>query len=565
MPDTMIGGGYGGGYGHDASRPKLGFERRLASLKQERQSWMQHWQDLAQYVLPRAGRFLSTTNNRGEKVNDKIYNSIPTYALRTLVSGMTAGITSPARPWFRLASPDPELMEVAGVRWWLHDTERRMRVVFNRSNVYNSLSSIYEELGLFGTAAMVVEPDAADIIRCYPLTAGEYMLANSGRLTVDTLYRELRLTTGQLVERFGYENCSTTVQNHCKRGEIDIWIDVIHAVEPRKDRDYTKVDRKNKPWRSVYFEAGGDQDRLLSDSGYDDFPAMAPRWYVSGTDTYGRSPGMDVLGDVKALMVLERRMAQGVDKVVNPAMVGPASLKNAVVNLLPGGVTYIDGQTRDVFRPAYEVNLRLGELDTLIQRHEQRIQRGFYADLFLMMSEQDDVRTATEVRVRQEEKLLVLGPMLERLQAELLDPLIDRTFKLMLEAGAIMEPPPEIQGADLKVEYISLLAQSQQAIATGAIERMAGFVGNLAGANPEVLDKMDFDQAVDEYGEALGVPPKIVRSDDAVAELRQGRAQQQQALQQGQAAMTAAQGAQVLSQTDTRSDNALTRMLGINP
>jgi hypothetical protein len=561
MPDTMIGAGRG--YGHDASQPKLCFERRLATLKQERSSWMAHWQDLAQYVLPRAGRWLSTSNNRGDRINDKIYNNTPTFALRTLVSGMMAGITSPARPWFRLAAPDPELMEVAGVRWWLHDTERRMRVVFNRSNVYNALSAVYEELGLFGTAAMVIEPDTADLLRCYPLTAGEYMLGTSGRMTVDTVYRELRLTTGQLADRFGEDACSTTVKQHLRRGEVDVWIDVIHAIEPNRKREYDKADRKNKAWRSVYFEAGNDPDKLLSDSGYDDFPAMCPRWYVSGTDVYGRSPGMDVLGDVKALMILERRMAQGVDKTTNPPMVGPASLKNAVVNLLPGGVTYVDGQTRDVFRPAYQVSLPLGELDTLIQRHEQRIQRGLYADLFLMISQEEDVRTATEIRVRQEEKLLVLGPMLERLQVELLNPLIDRTFKLMLQAGQIPEPPPELQGADLKVEYISLLAQSQQAIATGAIERMAGFVGNLLAANPEVADKFDFDQACDEYGEALGVPPRIIRSDEAVAELRQGRAQQQQALQQGQAAMTAAQGAQVLSQTDTRSDNALTRMLGL--
>jgi hypothetical protein len=563
MPDTMIGAGRG--YGHDASQPKLCFERRLATLKQERSSWMSHWQDLAQYVLPRAGRWLSSANNRGDRINDKIYNNTPTFALRTLVSGMMAGITSPARPWFRLAAPDPELMEVAGVRWWLHDVERRMRVTFNRSNTYNALSAVYEELGLFGTASMVVEADPHDLLRCYPLTAGEYMLGTSGRGTVDTVYRELRMTTGQLADRFEEENCSTTVKQHLRRGEVDVWIDVIHAIEPNRKREYDKSDRKNKAWRSVYFEAGNDPDKLLSDSGYDDFPAMCPRWYVSGTDVYGRSPGMDVLGDVKALMILERRMAQGVDKTTNPPMVGPASLKNAVVNLLPGGVTYVDGQTRDVFRPAYQVSLPLGELDTLIQRHEQRIQRGLYADLFLMISQEEDVRTATEIRVRQEEKLLVLGPMLERLQVELLNPLIDRTFKLMLQAGQIPEAPPELQGADLKVEYISLLAQSQQAIATGAIERFAGFIGNLAAVNPEVLDKFDMDQSADEYGEALGVPPRIVRSDEAVAELRQGRAQKQQAMEQGQAAMTAAQGAQVLSQTDTRSDNALTRMLGINP
>jgi hypothetical protein len=559
--------GYGGGYGprEDSTRPKLCFERRLGALKQERNSWLAHWRDLADYMLPRSGRWLTNQNNRGEAVNSKVVNNTPGMALRTLVSGMMAGITSPARPWFRLAVPDPEMMEIAGVRHWLHDTERRMRLVFNRSNTYNALSTAYEELALFGTAALVLEPDTLDVIRLYPLTAGEYMLANSGRMTVDTLYRELRMTTGQLVERFGEENCSRAVVNQWRRGEVDAWIDVVHAVEPNRRRQYGKADRRNKAWRSVYFEAAGDPDKLLSEGGYDDFPAMCPRWYVAGTDVYGRSPGMDVLGDVKALMVLERRLAQGVDKTTNPPMVGPASLKNAVVNLLPGGVTYVDGQTRDVFRPAYQINLPLNELDALIQRHEQRIQRGLYADLFLMVSEQDDVRTATEIRVRQEEKLLVLGPMLERLQVELLDPLVDRTFRLMLAAGQIPEPPPELQGVDLKVEYISLLAQSQQAIATGAIERMAGFVGNLLGANPEVADKFDFDQACDEYGEALGVPPRIVRSDEDVAQLRDGRRQQQQALQQGQAAMTAAQGAQVLSQTDTRSDNALTRMLGINP
>jgi len=563
MPDGMIGRDYGPG--HDKSRPKQCFERRLAALKQERASWLQHWQQLAEYVLPRAGRWLNTSNNRGDKINSKIVDETATYALRTLVSGMMAGITSPARPWFRLAAPAPEMMEIAAVRFWLHEVERRMRVIFNRSNVYNSLSGVYEELGLFGTAAIVVEPDERDIIRCYPLTAGEYMCANSGRLVVDTIYRELRLTVGQLVDRWGEEQCSRSVLNHYRRGEVDVWIDVIHAVEPNRERDYAKSDRRNKAWRSVYFEAGGDPDKLLSESGYDDFPAMVPRWYVAGTDVYGRSPGMDVLGSVKALMVLQLRLAQGIDKTTNPPMVGPAELKNAVVNLLPGGVTYVSGQSRDVFRPAYQINLPLNDLDGLIARHQKRIERGFYADLFLMMSEQDDVRTATEIRVRQEEKLLVLGPMLERLQVELLNPLIDRTFRLMLEAGAIPEAPPELQGAELRVEYISLLAQSQQAIATGAIERMAGFVGNLAGANPEVLDKVDFDQTCDEYGEALGVPPKMIRSDEDVAKLRGERAQQQQALQQGQAAMTAAQGAQVLSQTDTRSDNALTRMLGINP
>jgi Bacteriophage head to tail connecting protein len=553
-----------GSLNNDRGQPKACYERRWATLKGERESWLSHWRELGDFVLPRSGRWLSQDRTHGEKLNTRIVDPTATMALRTLTSGMMAGITSPARPWFRLSVPDQEMLEYAPVRFWLHDVERLLRQIFNKANIYNSLSSIYEELGLYGTAALVVEEDHDDIIRCTALTAGEYAVANSARLQVDTLYRELRMTVGQMVERFGEDNISEIAMSAWRRGEVDQWHDVVHVIEPRRERERGRIDGRNKPFKSVYYEKGGDPAKLLGESGYDEFPAMVPRWFLTGADAYGRSPGMDALGDVKSLMVLQKRMAQGVDKIVNPAMVGPGSLKNAVVNLLPGGVTYIDGPSAEAFRPAYAVNLRLGELQQLILEHQKRIERAFYADLFLVQIESDRRQmTATEVSARQEEKMLVLGPMLERLQAELLDPLIDRTFSIAVRLAIVPPPPPELQGMELRVEYISLLAQAQQAIATGSIERFSGFVGNLAAVNPAVLDKYDMDQALDEYGDALGVPPKIVRSDDDVKQIRDGRAKQEQAMQQAQAGMTAAQGAQVLSQTDTRSDNALTRMLGI--
>jgi len=541
------------------------FVRRWADIKNERSTYFGHWEELSEYILPRRGRFLASKRNDGSKKNGKIVDSTATMAIRTLSAGMMSGITSPARPWFRLATPDPTLMEVAEVKQWLFQSEKRMREIFSRSNLYNSLQTVYEEMGVFGTAAMLVQEDHDDVIRCYPFTAGEYGLANSDRLNVDTFYREFQLTVSQTVQWFSKENCSDEVNGMHKNGQLDKWVDIIHVIEPNHARETNKRDSKNMLYRSVYFEKGGRGDKLLGDSGYEEFPVMAPRWHVTGVDIYGRSPAMDVLGDVKMLQIEQKRKAQGIDKMINPPMQAPSSLRGQAASVLPGGVTYVDSMqgTQGGFRPTYEVNPRLAELQQDIAETQNRIQHGFYSDLFQMLTLSNRRQiTAREIDERHEEKLLMLGPVLERLHSELLDPLIDRTFNIMIRNNLVPPAPEELNGVDLRVEYISVMAQAQRAIGTGAIERLAGFVGNLAAAKPEVLDKFDADQSVDEYAEMLGVPPKIVVSDDDVLSLREQRAQAQQQQQQMEQVNQGAQAAKVLSEADTEGNNVLSNILG---
>ena len=551
---------------------KSRFIRRWGDIKDERSTYFGHWEELSEYILPRRGRFLASKRNDGSKKNGKMIDSTATMAIRTLSAGMMSGITSPERPWFRLATPDPSLMELDEVKTWMFHVEKRMMDIFSRSNLYNSLQTLYEEMGVFGTAAMLVEEDHEEVIRCYPFTAGEYGLALSARLNVDTFYREFQLTVAQTCEMFGLENTSEAVRGMHKNGQLDKWVEIIHAIEPNHARDHTKKDNLNMPYRSVYFEKGALADKFLSDSGYEEFPIMAPRWHVTGADIYGRSPAMDVLGDVKALQIEQKRKAQGIDKMVNPPMQAPSSLRGQSASVLPGGVTYVDTVqgSQGGFRPVYEVNPRLGELQQDIIETQGRIRQGFYTDLFQMltMSTRRQI-TAREIDERHEEKLLMLGPVLERLHSELLDPLIDRTFNIMIRNGLVPPPPEELGGVDLKVEYISVMAQAQRAIGTGAIERLAGFVGNLAAVKPEVLDKFDADQSIDEYAEMLGVPPKIVVSDESVQKIRAERAemeQQHMMMEQAQAganvANTGAQAAKVLSEADTEGNNVLANILG---
>jgi len=355
------------------------FVRRWGDIKDERSTYFGHWQELSEYILPRRGRFLVSKRNDGSKKNGKIIDSTATMAIRTLSAGMMSGITSPARPWFRLATPDPTLMEVAEVKQWLFQTEKRMAEIFSRSNLYNCLQTVYEEMGVFGTGAMLLQEDHEDVIRCYPFTAGEYGLANSDRLNVDTFYREFQLTVAQTVEKFGKENCSEEVNGMHKQGQLDKWVTILHAIEPNHARDMSQKDNQNMPYRS---------DKFLGDSGYEEFPVMAPRWHVTGVDIYGRSPAMDVLGDVKALQIEQKRKAQGIDKMVNPPMQAPSSLRGQTATVLPGGVTYVDTVqgTQGGFRPTYEVNPRLAELQQDIAETQGRIQQGFYSDLFQMLT-----------------------------------------------------------------------------------------------------------------------------------------------------------------------------------
>ena len=499
---------------------------RWGQLKTERATWWAHWQEITTYLLPRNGRFFVQDRDKGWRRHNNIYDNTGTRALRVLGAGMMAGATSPARPWFRLGTADPELNSYQPVKIWLADVTTRMQMVFQRSNTYRTLHQMYEELGAFGTAASIVLPDYNNVIHHYPVTVGEFAIAQDYQGKVCTIYREFEKTVGEIVKEYGYRNCSTTVRNMYDRGSLDAWVRLIQAIEPRADRDIRLKDAKNMAYGSYYFEVGGRPDQYLRESGYKEFPAVCPRWSTVGGDIYGGSPGMEALGDVKQLQHEQLRKAQGIDYKTKPPLQVPSSMKNRDVETLPGGISFVDAASpQGGIRTAFDVNIDLSHLLQDIQDVRERIRGAFYADLFLMLANATDTRmTATEVAERHEEKLLMLGPVMERLHNELLDPLIDMTFQRMLEAGVIPPPPQELQGMELSVEFVSMLAQAQRAIGTNSVDRYVANLGAVASFKPDVLDKFDADQWADAYADMLGVDPNLIVGSDQVAVVRQARA-----------------------------------------
>lgn len=534
------------------SKTRTDLLNRWGQLKTERASWWGHWQEISNYVLPWSGRYFRQDRDKGIRRNNQIYDNTGIRALRTLGAGLMAGATSPARPWFRLGTHDPELNNAQPVKLWLSDVADRMHAVFQKSNTYRALHQMYEELGAFGTGASIVLPDYNTVIHHYPLTIGEYAIATDWQGRVNTLYREFEKPVSEIVKEFGLANCSSTVQSLYESGQLGVWIPIIHAIEPRSDRDPSKRDARNMEWASYYFELSGPSDVLLRESGFKQFPAVVPRWAVAGGDVYGNSPGMEALGDIKQLQHEQLRKAEAIDYQTRPPVQVPDSLKNRDVERMPGGVTFVPAGTNQKIESMFDVNLNLSELLGDIQDVRERIEDSFFADVFMMLANNDSTQmTATEVAERKEEKMLMMGPVLERLNNELLFPLVEVTFTHMVEMGAIPPAPQELAGMDLNVEFVSMLAEAQRAIGVNSVDRFVGSLGTVAQMKPEVLDKFDSDAWADDYSDRLGVDPKLIIASDQVAIIRQARAKAQAAQQQAAAAEQVSNTAKNLAQAPT--------------
>ena len=555
-----------------------------AQLMNERSSFESHWRELGENFAPRRVRFFAEDRNKGDKRHTKIINEHGMLAARTLRSGMFAGITSPARPWRRLTTPDPELAEYGPVKNWLYIVNKRMNTLTLRSNFYQVNPTLYGDMGVFAGGAIGAFQDVQDGMRFYSYPIGSYWLACNDRGVVDTFLYKYQMSVRQLVMKFGdpkaseankWKNFSLQVKNSFDNGEYERFINVVHVITPNMEYDPRQLEAKySKPYQSCYYELGMTgstpntdpaYDLFLKESGFDYFPILAPQWERTGEDTYGTAcPGMDALASTKEMQTTEKRVSRAIEKQLNPALQGPPELRNQKASLLAGDITYVnEANGKGGLRAIHEVNMAVDKVEQRIERMEQRLDRCFFVDMFLMMAQMEGIqpRNEAEIAERHEEKLLALGPVLESTNDGLLDPLTDIQFTIMLQHGAIPQPPEELAGMDLKVEYESIMAKAQKLVGVAGTERFIAFLGNLAGAKPDVIDRLDEDELVDEYGDMMGVSSKIIRPLDEAQKIRADRAKAAQMAQAAQNAPALAGAAKQLSETDMSTDNALTRVM----
>lgn len=538
---------------------------RRAGLINLAAPYRRNWIDIRDFLAPRTARFMGEKSNDATRQDLNIINSSPRFAVRTLPAGMQSGVTSPMRPWFRLGTPDPDLEEFKPVKEWLFDVERVMRMVMSRSNLYDRLKSNYGILGTYGTSALFIEDDPDDIIRAFDFAMGSWYVANNDKGRVDTLYRDVNMTVVQWVTKFGLNKVPAYVKAQYDSGNYEAEFPIVHILEPNRLFVEGSALNKHKRWASIWlvFERS-DKQAIMEWKGYEDQPFFCPRWDLVGEDVWGVGAGEYAIGDGKQLQLGEKRSLQILDKFANPTMVADASLRNQRKTNLPGDTTYVNGLItgNQGYRPAYQVTNPPFDLIEAKQRQiEERINEAFYKNLFLMVVElegQPNI-TATQINMMREEKLMMLGPVLERLNDELLDPMIDNIFAKVVRRGMVPPPPPELEGMPLRVEYISVLAQAQKAMGIGNIERFIGFAGQMAELDPSALAKVNTFETINEYADGTGVPPKLVNTNDEAQETVAAQAQAAQAAQMLESGGQMADMAKTASETEVTGDSALAK------
>jgi len=498
---------------------------RFDKLQSQRQNWETHWQDVADYMQPRKAD-VTKQRARGDKRMELIFDSSPIQAIELLAASLHGMLTNPSTPWFTLRFKDEDVDGEDEAKLWLQSATDAMYTAFNRSNFQQEIFELYHDLITFGTAAMFIEEDDADLIKFSTRHINEVFIAENDKGRIDTIYRRFKISARAAVQKFG-DKISSDIRSIVDKDPYKE-IEIIHAVYPRKDFNPTKKDKSNMPFESVYIEFKTGNE--LSVSGFKEFPFVVPRYLKASNEIYGRSPAMTALPDVKMLNEMSKTTIKAAQKQVDPPLLVPDDGFLLPVRTVPGGLNFYRSGTRDRIEP-----LNIGANNPLGLNMEQQrrdaIRAVFYVNQLMM---QDGPQmTATEVIQRNEEKMRLLGPVLGRLQSELLKPLIDRVFNILLRNNMLPQAPEFLSGRDIEIEYVSPLAKAQKSSELQSIMRAIEILGSLANVAP-VFDYVNFDNLVKHLADIVGVPQKILKSQSQVNAERQQAQQQQQEMQQMQ-------------------------------
>lgn len=550
-------------------QPKTDLSRlqsRLKRLQDERSSWLPTWKEIAEIFSPRSGYWAisggTREQNRGRRKDQKVVNNTTLMAALDCASGFHVGLSSPSKPWFQNRVRE-ELMRLGHVRNWLDALMIEQRAALSASNVYNALWHLYYERAVFGTCVARISTNMrdrngrftlalGDIIGLTPFTVGTYCLAMDDRGRVDTVYREMDMTVGQIMARWGETgDPSQSVKDMFRRGSLDQTVRIVEVIEPRAARDIDSRFANGRPWRISYFEYGCREDQILFESGADSKPFICSHWQTFGDDAYGAGPGFVAIGDGNGLQHSEVNKARVIAYKGNPPLQVPAALKHGNADLLPGGISYFDGSSaHSGIRTAFDVELDINHLTSDIERQEFRILRAFFADTFrAILNDSRSGTTKFEVELRHQEQLQAIGPVVESAETDVLVPVVDSVTDALFEhdrerVAAGLEPrlpeaPSELDDEEVTPEFIGALAQAVRTANAGRIDRILGVATALAAVVPEAMDKIDTDEAMEEYGRANVVPAKIVRDQGTVSQIRRARAEAQAAAAQAEAAKSA--------------------------
>lgn len=516
--------------------------RRLDALKSERRPHENVWSDCFDHTFPLRGSGLQSSDLTAQTALDRLARLVDSTATDgglVLAASLQGGMVPANARWFGLdvAGADKGSLE------WLDAVAEQLHQEIHNANFDSECGEAMLDMVAAGWFVLYVDVDREKggfVFEAWPISQC-YVASSRNDGVVDTIYREYELTAQQCVAQFGAANVSPATAK--KAAETpDERVRIVHAIYPRQTYLVGAKMAKNMAFASCKVEV--DARKLLSESGFNEFPCTSPRWQRIPKSAYAIGPMFAALPDSRMLNKLKRLDFAAADIAVSGMWIAK---DDGVLNprtLKIGARKVIVANSVDSLK-ALETGSNWQLADERIKQLQAVIRKLLMADQ--LQSQDGPAMTATEIHARVALIRQQLGPTFGRMQSEFLRGLIERCFALAYRAGIFPPAPPALLGRNFTVKFISPLARAQKLEDVTAIQGVLSFLLPIAQLRPDILDNYDLDEMARTLASASGVPEKCTRDMAKVIDLRNARAQQQaqatQAQQQQQVQTMAADAA----------------------
>lgn len=511
-----------------AEKPEVdSYLKMFKQCKHNRQNWDEHWRDVGRYVIPNKENVWDFNYMaKGEKKNLRLYDSSARHYNELLASALHSMLTNPSVQWFELTTGDRDTDMMPEVQAYLQATVRAIHQMLNNTNFQTEIHEVYLDLGCFGTGAMLIDEDDENVINFTSRPIYQFYVMENFKNQIDTFFIEIKMSGRKILQKYGEDNLPEDFLKMCKdKSEKEHM--VVMMVCPNEGRDKSKKGPDNKAFKSVHILPK--QQCIVKRSGFDEFPAVFPRWIKDSMETYGRSPAMKSLPDIKLINAMMKTVIRSAQKIVDPPLMIPDD-GFMRFNTKPGGLNPYRSGTQDRVYPI-ETRGQVGLGIDLLNEIRARIKESFYIDQ-LQLREGPQM-TATEVNARTDEHLRLLGPILGRLHFELLQPMVARMIGIMKRKKLLPPNPPEaLAGRSPQVYFSSQIARAQRIAEGQNFDRYMMSMAGMAEAFPEIMDNFEPDGIARYLAGIYGTPTEVMRKEQDMKGMREQRAQQQQEMQQ---------------------------------
>jgi hypothetical protein len=503
--------------------------QRLSKLKDARRVWEDHWDRLAELMLPKRADFISE-RQRGERRMEEQYDGTPMQAARNLASAVDGFLKPKTTRWFHIRAVDPFINDMDETKQWLAEVENRMySAIYNRrSRFIQATGEVDLDLVVFGTGVISVDmtEDQSSLLFQHHHLKNVYVARNSDG-EVDTVFLCVNYTARQAAQKFPNpgRKARACLQGNAPKGP-DETIKYVQCIKPRRMYNPRSPLNTDMPYASIWVEV--DEKEKVFESGFDEFPFMVPTWDSAEGEIYGRSPGMLALPDANTVNMQAKTLLKAGQKAVDPPLLIANDSVIGSVRMFPGSNTYFDARAAKMMgRIPIEplntgANMPLGR--EMLHDTREMIWNAFLRNILQLPQDRPEM-TATEVLERKEEFMRVAGPVFGRLESDYIGPMIDRVYNLMARAEAFPPAPEYLEGADIKFEYESPIEKARKQVEAAAAARALEVLTPYIQGKPDILDNFDLDQMSRDVGEAHGMKQTWLKPVESVKQEREARAQ----------------------------------------